>query len=148
MNFWWYRQLHHFFETHGHSIRDPSSITSLEQLFLDDKPIPHMVSELYRLLGSAIRKPKHAYIRRWEKDLGHELTETQLTHLYQLIHSSFIDSKTQKSNYKILSHWYQVPEDLVRIYPSGSELCWRGCGHRGTLIHAYSHAYMVGLPHC
>lgn len=57
-----------------------------------------------------------------------------LTHQYQLTHSSSLDSKMQEINYKILSRWYRVPADLscIYLYP-----CWRGCGHKGTLLHLW-----------
>lgn len=72
------------------------------------------------------------YIWAWEWGLGFELSTAQLTHLYQLTHSSSIDSKTRE-NFKILSCWYWVPTDLARIYPSTPEQCWRGC----TLLHLW-----------
>lgn len=137
MNFWRYRQLHHFFERHGHTIRDPLSLTPFEQLFVQEEPVTHMVSELYKLLGSAAQLPKPIYIRKWERDLGTEFTDVQLSHLYYLTHSSSIDSKVQETNFKIMSRWYRVPEDLARIYPTRSDLCWRGCGHKGTLTHIW-----------
>lgn len=73
----------------------------------------------------------------WERDLILEFTTDQLTHLYQLIHSSSIDPKTLETNYKILSCWYQVPADLARIYPFTPEHCWRGCGNRAMLHHLW-----------
>ena len=137
MNFWKYRQLHHFFEIHGRNIRDPSTLTPFERLFTDDAPTAHIVSELYSLLTSATAQVRPAYVRRWESDLGTILTETQLTHLYQLTHSSSIDSRTQETNFKLLSRWYRVPADLANIYTSMSPLCWRGCNLRGTLLHIW-----------
>lgn len=123
MNFWRHRQLHHFFEVHGSSLRDIVSPTYFEVLFIADEPVPHMVLELYQLLGSSSSVAKPIYIRAREKDLLLEFTDTQLIQLYQLTHSSSIDSKMQETNYKILSQWYRVPTDLAQIYPSTSELC-------------------------
>lgn len=137
INFWRYRKLHHFFEVHGSSIRDIASLTHFAGLFIADEPVPHMVSELYQLLGSSSLAAKPLYIRVWERDLGLEFSNSQLTYLYQLTHSSSIDSKMQETNYKILSRWYWVPANLARIYSSTSELCWQGCGGRGTLVHLW-----------
>lgn len=33
--------------------------------------------------------------------------------------------------------WYRVPTMLARIYPSTSDLCWRGCGQRGSFLHVW-----------
>lgn len=84
MDFWHYRQLHHFFKTQGDSIRDVSSLTPFERLFIAEEPISHMVSELYQLLSSASPAVKPSYIRAWERDLEVVFTPTQLTSLYQL----------------------------------------------------------------
>lgn len=47
LNFWKYRQLHHFFAVHGNSIRDISTLSPFEGLFILEEPVPHMISELY-----------------------------------------------------------------------------------------------------
>lgn len=70
--FWKYRQLHHFFAVHGSSIRDITLLTPFEGLFVAEEPIPHMISELYLLLGSSASASKPICIRAWERDLGKE----------------------------------------------------------------------------
>lgn len=137
MDFWRYRQLHHFFKTQGDSIRDISSLTPFKRLFIAEEPILHMVSELYQLLSSASPAVKPSYIRAWEWDLETVFTPAQLSSLYELTQSSSIDSKTQEINYKILMRWYRVPADLARIYPPTPDQCWRGCSHKGTLLHIW-----------
>lgn len=80
MDFWRYRKLHFFF-LDTRPLRDLSSLTPIEHLFIAEEPIPHMVAELYQLLSSATHESKLPYIQVWERDLGRELTEPQLTHL-------------------------------------------------------------------
>lgn len=96
-----------------------------------------MISELHKILTQTTPTAKPAYIREWERDLEQEFSENQLTQIYQLTHTSSIDSKTQENNYKILAQWYRVPAALAKIFPSVSNLCWWGCGHRGTLLHIW-----------
>lgn len=102
-----------------------------------------MVSKLYHMIGSVASGTKPTYIRSWGRDLELVFAPTQLSHLYQLTRSSSIDSKTQETNYKILSRWYRVPADRARIYPSTSDWCWRGCGQRGTLLYIWWDCPMV-----
>lgn len=105
MDFWRYRQLHHFFVTHGGSIRDVSTLTPFECLFIAEEMILHMISELYCLISSKASTLKPTFVRSCERDLETVFTPTQLWHLYQLTRSSSIDYKTQETNYKILSRW-------------------------------------------
>lgn len=140
MNFWRYRQLHHFFEVHGHSIRDPSSLTPFERLFVEKEPIPHIISELYRLLGSAAHQSKPAYIRRWERDQGQELTDSQLTHLYHHIHLSSIDSKAQETNYKIISRLVLGTSEHGTYLPP-----WVGALLVRLWTQRHACTYMVGM---
>lgn len=137
LDFWRYRQLHHFFKTQENAIWDISALTPFEHLFIVEEPAPHMIIEFYQLLSSAASTVKPPYVRAWERDLETVFTPAQLSSLYQLTRSSSIDSKTQELNYKILLRWYRIPADLTRTYSSISDQCWRGCGHRGTLLHSW-----------
>lgn len=42
-----------------------------------------------------------------------------MLHMFRLAHTSSIDSKTQETNYNLLTRWYRVPAALLRIYPIG-----------------------------
>lgn len=83
------------------AVRDASSLTPFERLFVADLPKAHKISELYQLLGSVTPEPKPLFVQAWEQDLGLEISATQLAHLHQLSDSSSLDSKVQETN-KIL----------------------------------------------
>lgn len=87
------------------------------------------------MLLSAASPSKSGYIREWECDLQSEFTEAQLHHLYQLINSSSLDTKTHEKNYKLLTRWYWMATTLTWIYPSASDHCWGGSSQQGTLLH-------------
>lgn len=110
------------------------TLTPIEKLFIEKEPLPHLFSVLYKLLGSVPTITKAAFIREWERNLGLEFSAAQHTHIYQLTHSSSIESRTQETNYKLLTMLYRTPATLSHIYPSVPDLCWRGCGQRGTLL--------------
>lgn len=61
--FWRYKELHHFFSTCRCSFWAVTTLTQLERLFVADEPIPHMISELYKLLILASPTIKPAVIR-------------------------------------------------------------------------------------
>lgn len=88
-----------FFSVLGCPIRDVSTLTPYEHLFIAEEPVQHMVSELYRLLSLATGAAKPIYIREWEKDLGVEFSVVQLSQVYQLTHSSSTESKAQETNF-------------------------------------------------
>lgn len=116
---------------------DLSPLTPFEKLCKSEGPIPHSISLLYEMLQSTESQGKPIYIREWERDLQHTFTEAQLSHLYQLTHKSSVDTKMQENSFKLLTRWYRVPTTLVRIYPTASAACWRGCGLRGTFLHIW-----------
>lgn len=134
MDWWRHQQL---IATQDASMRGLDTIATLERLFIEEEPTPHLISEIYRLLGSVSAISKSAFIREWERDLGVEFTPEQRSHMYRLAHSSSIESRTQETNYKLLTHWYRVPAVISRIYPLVSDRCWRGCGQKGTLLHIW-----------
>lgn len=46
-------------------------------------------------------------------------------------------TKTQESNYKILTRWYYTPQLLHKCFPNTSDRCWRCQEGRGTLLHIF-----------
>lgn len=36
-----------------------------------------------------------------------------------------------------------MPASLAQIYPSASDLCWRGCGQRGMLLHIWWECHQI-----
>lgn len=52
-------------------------------------------------------------------------------------HTSSVDTKMQDSGFKLLTRWYRVSTKLARLYPTLTDICWRGCGLRGTFLHIW-----------
>lgn len=36
-----------------------------------------------------------------------------------------------------MTRWYLVPTRITKFYPHSSPLCFRGCGHIGSLLHTF-----------
>lgn len=143
-DFWRHRQLADFIALQCHASQIRSTLTNFESLWAAKDSLTHMISVLYKLL--AVAKPKPFFVREWECDLWCGFTDEQLHHLCHLTHSSSVDCKTQENNYKLLWRWYPVPGSLAKIYPSTSDLCWRGCGQRGTFLHIWWVFMQASLP--
>lgn len=140
MNWRRHKQLHHFFAAHGGSIRELSTLTPYEWLFIEKELTHHMISELYKLLVSALTMTKSAFIQAWERDLELEFSAEQVTHMYKLTHSSSLESKTQQTNYRLMTHWFWA---LSLIYPSVTDHCWHGSGQRSTLLHLWGECPVI-----
>lgn len=92
-----------------------------------------MISELYQLLGSAT---KPLFVRAWDKwQMGLELYEAQLTHLYQLNHSSARHYKKQ------MIKFYHAGTECRLLWPISIPLHLTYAGEavvkKGTLLHLW-----------
>lgn len=42
-----------------------------------------------------------------------------------------------EADLKVITRWYLVPTRITKFYPNSSPLCFRGCGHVGSLLHTF-----------
>ncbi|KAJ1081637.1 hypothetical protein NDU88_001815 [Pleurodeles waltl] len=113
-------------------------------LFLkkDDKRI---ISKLYRLLQGENRLPKSKGQLRWERELERELSDEEWDSIFYRIYHTAYNAAGTETSYKIASYWYYTPARLHAWDHDKSDLCWRGCGATGTLLHLLWHCPKLHL---
>lgn len=89
----------------------------------------------YNLLRGSQSPSYKGLKRRWERDIGEEISgETWV----QIIESWFKVSRemqTRLISYKILNRTYWTPCKMARLGLRNSDLCWRCDASRGTFVH-------------
>lgn len=76
-------------------------------------------------------------ITEWERDLDKTFNTPQRRHILRFTYKSSICTKTQETNFKILTRWYRTPANLKKIFPDTSDQCWRCQGEKGTILHIF-----------
>lgn len=62
---------------------------------------------------------KLAYRLAWKVDLETEIIEEDWNSCTSIIHKGILNIQLIKTNYKVVSWWYQVPTRLSKMYPKG-----------------------------
>lgn len=92
---------------------------------------------MYILLISPTESTHQTFLSKWERDLNCTFTSNQTQRIITFTLQSYISTKVQKTNYKLLTRWYLTPQALHTYQPNTSALCWRCQGDRGTLLHIF-----------
>lgn len=101
---------------------------------------------------------------RWETELGRPLTSKEWEQVLYRVHHTAHNTAGMEVAYKVATLWYYTPVRVHKWDKHKSDLCWRGCGATGTLIHLLWHcpklvrywtdvlsdinsAFQITLPH-
>ncbi|MEE6519461.1 hypothetical protein FKM82_031308 [Ascaphus truei] len=75
---------------------------------------------------------------KWAADLNINIDRETWEEIWQAASETSLCTTIKENIYKILFGWYLTPARLNQIYPQASDLCWRGCGHRGErMVHIW-----------
>lgn len=78
-------------------------LTELEKIFLQEHRPAHTLSNVYKYLISENKEQEIFYIKKWEEDLGVDITRKRWEKAIILTHKLSISAKLQERNYKILA---------------------------------------------
>lgn len=91
------------------------------------------ISMIYSALAELIEKT--SYIQSWERDLGFNWDLDTWHSRFSSAFKGILNISLIEADLKVMSRWYLVPTRLAKFYPQSSPLCFRGCGHLGSLLH-------------
>lgn len=77
------------------------------------------------------------FIRKWEKELGTQMNDSEIGKIMRMAHTTSIDYNTIEMSYKCLTRWYITPGMAHNYQWKVSQLCWRGCKELGTMSHIW-----------
>lgn len=137
MDQWRYLQLSDFIQALPKPLRNTSSLTVIESVFVDDHPVEKPLSYFYQALRSLSSDGYPSFLHNWEKDLHRTLVENQRASILLLSHSSSMSPKTAEVIYKLLTRWHYTPAVLHKLFHQNSPLCWRGCGEVASHAHVW-----------
>lgn len=93
------------------------------------------ISIIYASLADRMDTP--AYARSWESDLDIQWDPAKWFQAFSRSSKDILNMALIEANIKVFTKWYYVPARLSRIFPDSSPLCYRGCGHIGTMHHIW-----------
>lgn len=125
LKFWNAIQITHFFRSLPPPHKFDQPLTTLEEICSTEGTLPHTLSCMYNLLITPPDTYSLKQITDWERDLNYTFSSQQKQRIIQFTYKSSICTRTQETNFKILTRWYRTPEKLSKIFPTSSDRCWR-----------------------
>lgn len=113
------------------------ALTPFECLFLSDDKPSRTVSELYALLRDLAHDTKPLFEREWERGLDRKIPEKEWLTAYHYTGITYLSSRLQKKNYKIIAQWYRCPMKVNQMFPQVSNTCWRYKADLGMYLHVW-----------
>ena len=107
-----------------------------EKIFTNPTSDRGLISKIYKELKKLVIKRTHNPIKnKWSTNLNRELSteESKMaeSHLRKCSASLVIREMQIKTNLR----FHVTPVKMAKIKITDDNLCWRGCGEKGTLLH-------------
>lgn len=74
---------------------------------------------------------------QWEQDLNITFDLPDWQDMAYALSKVSINTTLIEANYKTLLRWYLIPTRVAKMHPSASPMCFRQCGHVGTMCHIW-----------
>lgn len=136
INPWRYSQLKHYVGSLPQPIRSVDNLTPLEKICVDREGRGGF-SRIYKVLVDLERLETPDYIGKWEKELGRNLTDTDVSLILKRVSATSVNSKLLELNFKCLTRMYLTPDRVHKIHRDKSQFCWRGCSEMGSMAHIW-----------
>lgn len=119
-------------------------LTTFERWLMRKETDRHVISELYAMIVAQSSAPRTAGQVRWETELGRPLTAKEWDQIWYRTHHTAHNVGSREAAYKIAHYWYFTPARVHAFNRTQPDLCWRGCGATGTLLHLLWHCPKLG----
>ena len=116
--------------------KDTVNKTKSEKIFTNPTSDRGLISKIYKELKKLDTKRSHNPIKKWSTDLNRELSEESKMaerHLRKCSTSLVI----REMQIKTTLRFHLTPVRMAKIKNTDDNLCWRGCGEKGTLLHCW-----------
>lgn len=130
-----FHQISHFLHSISSQEPLPLAITPCEQWCSSAMDMRGGISLIYSALAEP--REKATYMLSWERNIGFEWDLVTWHSHFTCAYKGILNISLAEADLKVISRWYLVPTHPAKFYPRSSPLCFRGCGHLGSLLHIF-----------
>ena len=94
-----------------------------------------LISKIYKELKKLITKKTNNPIKKWGIELNREFTTEESLMTEKHVKKCSKSLVVREMQGKMTLRFHLIPIRMAKIKTSGDNICWRGCGERGTLLH-------------
>ena len=137
MNFWNFIKIKSFCtakETVKKTKRQP---TEWEKIFANDSTDKRLISRIYNELLKLNTHKTEKHIKKWAEDMNRDFSNEDIQMAIRHMKKCSSSLAIREIQIKTTLRYHLTPVRMAKINKTGNNMCWRGCGERGTLLHCW-----------
>ena len=117
-------------ETVNKTKRQP---TEWEKIFANDSTEKRLISRIYKGLLKLNTPKTDNHVNKWAEDMNRHFSNEDIEMANRHMKKCSTSLAIRGIQIKTILRYHLTPVRMARISKTGNNMCWIGCGERGTL---------------